>query len=1155
MSKDVSSAEMTEEREAEEEEILDESIESERRAVISVTDGFKTQGHKMRFIPQTKEKVNESMSKVVVQQLPVQEAEATPDKTVDKQFNNVSYREENKVKEIQPEEEIQKDKVDSFAVLNKKLDVQNQTLGKHVTDQELWKEDNSEKMPPTLKPLSESEAINEKLQNSMEVSKNKMPPSEQKEQAVENIADVDSCQLRPIAVIDQSITQAEQTQEEAKASAVMPASQPEPILSRVVTLKDERAKVSLMEGTTEMKPDQEVSVAPVVEVEKVQKLTKHEEAPVELVQPYLDKDKDKKYSEIKEVEFEVVDTDDTLPNDSVSQRMRQEKLVKSQEAEDKTSKTAKCKVPAVEESFKPAHIQLEQAERNTSEKLTTTCDEVITDAVEDIRSNVAPLKHEVGKLAPIEKKTLKRQEKIDSMVSEQSEPEVKDDESAYDFPNKGLGSQKTETAQTESEESWPTIIEEIQPVGARKKIIPPKEKTVKCEQTEVSPEIDVKEKKDVSQQQSKDQKFVKTQKERIKIPPTVALPEKTHEEQGVGAIEAKAVSVPDECASEGLGYKEQDERSISVAQVKEVASEKPQIVTDGESKQAQTKGDVVKDQPREAEASRDVSIEMFNRDVSGGTKPDAVKLSLTGQMSTTRPAEETKDKQKPVDTKTAVNSVREKTKKSKTQRLDQTTKAEDVQSKTVVVKHEYGCVAPLETTETKQVETKFSVAPVMDLASERTQVVKDGDVKSGALKCYTTPGELLKDSTTTKIDIYEMEDVSPKTVVSSDQDFVIKQSKSVQDKTENIVPTSTTLPEVQEETESKTSVVSKPDVKHQHSSVEPEAIGKLDVQIKTAFSQAEEIQHGQKESAKDTDVTRLTDIQSKAVKSIKTEQKSDKGKTKSVVEVQSKTVEYGSVAPLEVTETKEEQMERTVSVAPVIEIASEKHLIVKDGDLKSETLQRLTMPDKLVKQVASREKDAHEVRDEPTVVTTPMKHTRTEQAAELTGVTDIKKKRDHSARCEAAHYGRTSADFVKEQEQLTADSIQSNTDSVTTPTEHTASVAPGTNVSHVKPLIAKEQDPDGLTLTTTVDEKDRKESLALHVAAVSEPSVTDSSMLKMAERTDGATRLTSHLESHVQHVHPQEAETILCLESEVKESCRGIIGKKTCHSPSTWFSV
>ncbi|XP_068592434.1 uncharacterized protein [Cebidichthys violaceus] len=564
--------------------------------------------------------------------------------------------------------------------------------------------------------------------------------------------------------------------------------------------------------------------------------------------------------------------------------------------------------------------------------------------------------------------------------------------------------------------------------------------------------------------------------------------------------------------------------------------EKSQIVEDGDSlsdpskqipvKQAKNKEDIVKDKQEKTEGKSSVS---------GAAQPEVTyehslidTHPVTDQTTTVLPAEEIKTRQTQIQTKTAVSPVmkgkdledvsqkKEETKtekplmfdntsiediqtktslKEKSQRLSKSTKTslEEVLSKTVVVKDNYGSVTPFEVTETKQeqVGRKVSVAPVMEVASERSLIVTEGDVKTETLRRSIASDKQLKvtEQVMSKVDL-------------------------VQDQTEMVSAIGEELPERQEQIKRKTSVASKPEVT---SKVTPEIHSEMDKT--TRVLQAEEIKTRQKQTETKTAVTSVTDTEIKHTEPKKSKSLKEKGQRSDKVtriplkEVQCETVtvkdEYESVAPINVMETKQEQVQKTASVAAVMDIASEKHLVVKEGDVKSDTLQRFMSPDKLIKDIASKKEDVYEssevllvkhsqspesskksveVLAEKQKITdktdrikfvddtmlTKQKHTQ-QKTQEILGE-DTKTEvvvRDHPRRHEEVRYYRTKKpDSLEDQGKVTVEGVQSKTDTVkdvflsVSPNgetkqeqiERKASSTPVMHVAYTKPLIVKEQD-------------------------------------------------------------------------------------------------
>ena len=436
--------------------------------------------------------------------------------------------------------------------------------------------------------------------------------------------------------------------------------------------------------------------------------------------------------------------------------------------------------------------------------------------------------------------------------------------------------------------------------------------------------------------------------------------------------------------------KDRENEKEDIHKFQTIPLEKEELIPDREKKSVKIKGDTKKDKTAEYAPLKEEKTKQEDTE----TKPEVI-FKMEGKENKPDDISQEKDKsQKLIKTlKTAVEPIKVETGKvpptvktkpvrqEQTERKDSVTALrdkpskkwtpEEIQSKTVLVKDEYGSVAPVEVT--KQSEMKLSVAPVMEVASERYLIVKEGEVKSESLQRYVTPDELVKDIASRKETVCKSDGISPKSVESLKdmKDVKIEQTIAkvdrVQDKTEKVTLISETLPKRQEKNEGKASVTSKTEVTDQHSLAE--APEKLTVMDKTTtVILAEEIKPRQKQTEMKPVVPPLIDaqdIQSKKSKSLTEKgQKLDKGGRTSLQEVQSKSVlikdEFGVVTPFDNTETKQEQVERTFSFAPVMEVASEKHLMVKEGDVKSDTIQRFITPDKLVKEITSSREDIYE---------------------------------------------------------------------------------------------------------------------------------------------------------------------------------------------------
>ncbi|XP_027146548.1 titin-like isoform X6 [Larimichthys crocea] len=946
-------------------------------------------------------------------------------------------------------------------------------------------------------------------------------------------------------MIEETFEELEEAQEKLQFEAVDEINMPEGMPSQeLISLQKKEQK------TTQTKEAADKQIPPPVTVkDKTKKVTPIKDATPE------------KHAKTKEFVTEPAtfdDETDTIDSESVSP---QQKLTKPQEI---IVEQDKLRVSTVKDkTFKVTPLKESKSKQEDIERKIS-----VTPMIEETSEE------EELKVAPEKLKFVAAEEtsnQMEKLISPQEQHKLNKSQlkQKSELTKRGIEKGQFETIHSEKkEEKSENIADKIQSKGDRKNVKPAKfapleERQTMQEQTEtkaaIIPEIDLKQKK--------------------------------AEED----IQSETVTVKDEYGQFTLFEETKQVKRVTAAPVMEVATEKSQVVEDGgvisdtlkhiTVEQAKTKENIIKDIPEKIEVERKVS---------GAPKPEvshedtSEKLEIMYKTTTVPPVEEMKteltktvvspttkvtkrdiqrekDVLKMIDESEHISQIKEatqteveqkiektselltediKTKKSKSikdkKTLPKSTKTtlEEVQSRTVVVKDIFGTVTPFEVTETKpeQIETKFSMAPVMEVASQRSLIVKDGDVKSDTLQMYVTPDELVRDIASRKEDIYESDEISVKTKDTKDTGVEQVQSKvdRVQDKTEKMTPIEEKLPEKQEQIERKASVASKPEVTDQHSLVDTEEFKtkQRQTETKTFVTPVKEV----------TD-TEIKEIQSKKSKSLKDKgQRVDKGTKTSLEEVQSKTImfkdEYGTVTPFGVTETKQEEVKRTVSIAPVMEIASEKHFIVKDGDVKSDTLQRFIVPDKLVKDITSKKEDIRESRDDSlrlsqgsetakesagmsqvrsefkTDDAIQTKQKQTNQEAERTAVahqkalvgehakTEIALK-DHSLRHEEIKYDNTSPkklDF-KYQEQATAESIQSRTDTVkdvflsVTPEIETkqeqidrkASRTPVMDVAYETPLTVKQQDnildtsrrymsPDDLVKDTTSRKKVAYES-------------------------------------------------------------------------------
>ncbi|XP_031733095.1 titin-like [Anarrhichthys ocellatus] len=387
-------------------------------------------------------------------------------------------------------------------------------------------------------------------------------------------------------------------------------------------------------------------------------------------------------------------------------------------------------------------------------------------------------------------------------------------------------------------------------------------------------------------------------------------------------------------------------------------------------KQAKNKEDIVKDKREKSEGKRSVS---------GAAQPEVThehtlidKHPVTDQTSTVLPAEEMETRHTQIQTKTAlcpvmkgkdledISQKKEETKtekllmfdktsiediqtekslREKGQRSDKVTRIplKEVQSETVTVKDEYESVAPINVMETKQeqVQQTASIAAVMDVASEKHLIVKEGDVKSDTLQRFMSPEKLVKDIASKKEDIYESSEVllvkhsqSPESSKKSVE--VLAEKQKITDKTDRIKFVDDTMPSKQKQTQQNTQEILGEDAK-------------TEVVVRDHPRKHEEVRY---------DRTKKAD-------SLK-----DHGKV-TVEGVQSKTdtVKDAFLTVSPNVETKQEQIERNASRTPVMDVAHTKPLIVKEQDIILETPQKYISPDDLFKDIPSRKTEAYESED------------------------------------------------------------------------------------------------------------------------------------------------------------------------------------------------
>lgn len=394
--------------------------------------------------------------------------------------------------------------------------------------------------------------------------------------------------------------------------------------------------------------------------------------------------------------------------------------------------------------------------------------------VKKITSNLDPNKSKKDKVAAIEKKTLKRQEQIDSTASEASECDVTYKQCLAEYKQTKT---KAEVSEREVKEKKLDEVPQDKDVAQKfAKMYKITGEVVKDETDKIPPTIATK----PGNQEEIEQKSLVT-----------TLHDKPSNEQTAEEIQSKIVTVKDKYSSvipfEVTETKQEQVKSMfSVPPVMEVASEKSQIVKVGELIKEQitveqAKNKCIKDKPEKIEVKTGVSraveqdlthqITLVEKNITKTDIPikrDTVK-TIEASEHISLEKEAVKREGQKLDKKSQIISEDVPTNMSKSPKdkqgsLGRSTKMslKEVQSQTVTVKDVYGIVIPFEVTGTKQeqVESKFSVAPVMKVASERSQIVKNGDGKSDTLHRVIIPYKDVKDITSRKEGVYESSEAS-----------------------------------------------------------------------------------------------------------------------------------------------------------------------------------------------------------------------------------------------------------------------------------------------------------------------------------------------------------------------------------------------------------
>lgn len=353
--------------------------------------------------------------------------------------------------------------------------------------------------------------------------------------------------------------------------------------------------------------------------------------------------------------------------------------------------------------------------------------------------------------------------------------------------------------------------------------------------------------------------------------------------------------------------KETDTQS-EVEKTRRTSHEKGKTLREGEDGAKKTKPVVERSKivPRESKKTRQERKGV----VKGGEKTEIQaekdELQTPNELETVQNEEnQTKERQN-IQNSPESESDDAVSKKSKSTNVS----PEETQSDVVVVKTKSGSVAPLEVEQT----AKLSVA--VEVTSERSPVVEEG--KSDAAQSFAS---------------------SEEKVFRTDRDEPVKSK----------------VQEVHNETWKLTGILG------QFSETEKglEASCRNQQEMTGHKALLEEPTTVVRSTAAVTAVTDASEFQSKKLKSLKKKrQKLDKD-TVTLEESQSESApvknEFGSVRLFHAA--AEEQVERTLSVAPVMEVTSGEHSVLQQGGVKSETSLKYIPPDSLFQDITSSQED------------------------------------------------------------------------------------------------------------------------------------------------------------------------------------------------------
>lgn len=625
-------------------------------------------------------------------------------------------------------------------------------------------------------------------------------------------------------------------------------------------------------------------------------------------------------SEIKAIEFAAAEDDigvtvGTLPKESLSLKVRQQMLAKTQEAEDQPT-PSKLKVTLLHGKPKTQELQIKRevsneeiSKINPIYKINKEFHELEINAHKETGPTEAICddlsENDYHKKADAQKGKRRTSAKSKKISTEEARKVAVSDEYCNVAPSEAtqirqeqmkrmtsvvpvMDKAAEQTPATKNNDTKDILQQTITSDDVETAFTFRKEKEIKVEEIQSNLHPD----------KSKGDKVASIQKKTLK----------RQEQIDITALEASESDVTYRKYLAEYDYSEKEDKTAKPPELEEKKTrwEQTKAEVTSEVKIKETKPDEVrqeKDVAQKLSKVNKIAAEVINEADENGVIPTSVVAKPP--------------KQEQIEQRGLVTILEDKAFNEQT--------TEEILSKTITVKVEYGIVHPFEVSEMKQEQVKrmFSVPPVMDDASEKTQVAQDGKLITDTCKYITAKTkDIVKD---------KLEKTDAKTEVSRAVEHDLTHQNTLVEK-------SVTETEIPTETFKKTDAI--PIMKEAIKTKEGQKLDKTII-FENVPTKIKSLKEKQSRLAKNTNIS-LKDMQSK------------RGKIKN---------EYGSVTQFDVTETKQEQIKSKFSVVPEMKLASEQSEVVKDGDVKSETLRRHITPDELIKDTASRKEYLHEMDD------------------------------------------------------------------------------------------------------------------------------------------------------------------------------------------------